>query len=78
MTEKTLIEIADDLIKDCDKVIEENNKTMEDIDKRFNNIFKDPEHELNMLKLEVGNLTVKHKIDLAIYCFKEAAKESKK
>ena len=73
-----LMELAATIVKDCDKVLEENKKTMENLDKKFNDMFKDPEHDLNMLKLEVGNLTIKHKIDLAIYCFKEASKESKK
>lgn len=74
----SLMQLADNLIKDCDKVLEENKKTIENLDKEFDDMFKDPEYELNMLKLEVANLTIKHKIDLAIYCFKEASKESKK
>ena len=76
--EDSLMQLADNLTKDCDKVLEENKKTMENLDKKFNDIFKDPEYQLNMLKLEVGSLTIKHKIDLAIYCFKEASKELKK
>lgn len=74
----SLMQEAENLVKDCDKVLEENKKTMENLDKKFNDMFKDPEHNLNMIKLDVGNLTTKHKIDLAIYCFKEASKESKK
>jgi hypothetical protein len=67
-----------DDVKSCDKLIEENNMEIEKLDKEFNKIFKDPERELCMIKLEVGNLTAKQKIDLAIYCFKEASKDLKK
>ena len=76
--ENSLMELAATLIKASDKVLEENKKTMENLDKKFDDIFKDPEHDLNMIKLDVGNLTAQHKIDLAIYCFKEASKELKK
>ena len=85
--EDSLMQLADNLTKDCDKVLEENKKTIKNLDKKlndifknpeFDNIFKDPEHDLNMIKLDVGNLTAQHKIDLAIYCFKEASKELKK
>lgn len=74
----SLMQLADNLIKDCDKVLEENKKTIENLDKNFNDMFKDPEHDLNMIKLDVGDLTTQHKIDLAIYCFKQASKELKK
>ena len=74
--ENSLMELAATLIKASDKVLEENKKTMENLDKKFDDIFK--EHDLNMIKLDVGNLTAQHKIDLAIYCFKEASKELKK
>ena len=85
--ENSLMELAATLIKASDKVLEENKKTIENLDKKlndifknpqFDDIFKDPEHNLNMIKLDVGNLTAQHKIDLAIYCFKEASKELKK
>lgn len=73
--DNSLMQEAENLAKSCDKLIEENNMEIEKLDKEFNKIFKDPERELCMIKLEVGNLTAKQKIDLAIYCFKEASIE---
>ena len=36
------------------------------------------EQDIDNWSADVGNLTAQHKIDLAIYCFKEASKELKK
>ena len=34
--EDSLMQLADNLTKDCDKVLEENKNTMENLDKKFN------------------------------------------